>query len=194
MEIRKFRLGDEYAIYDICLRTGAAGQDASELFEDNKLLGHVFAGAYLRFAPQFATVIDEGAVLGYVLGVPDTLEFDARCEAEWWPMLRKRYPDPVSPVSPDEFVMRMIHHPPPAPAIVAEYPAHLHIDLLPQAQGKGYGRILMDQVLSELAEAGAGGVHLGFHPANTGAPAFYTKLGFDELVRSEDAILMGRRL
>lgn len=193
--IRKFRLDDEYAVYDICLRTGAAGGDASDLYDDQRLIGHVYAGPYLRFAPQFASVVDEGAVLGYILGVLDSREFEARCAEEWWPMLRKRYDDPADPRTPDERLMRTIHHPHPAPEdLVGEYPGHLHIDLLPQAQGKGYGRRLMDQLLDELAEAECPGVHLGFDPANKGAEPFYAKLGFTVAARNEGVVWMVRKL
>jgi ribosomal protein S18 acetylase RimI-like enzyme len=195
VSIRKFRLDDEYAVYDICLRTGDAGADAGDLYEDPRLLGHVYAGAYLRFAPEFASVVDEGAVLGYVLGVPDTRGFERRCEEEWWPRLRKQYPDPMSPATPDERLMRRIHHPHPAQEeIVAAYPSHLHIDLLPQTQGKGYGRLLMEALLEELTAAGSTGVHLGFDPRNEGAQRFYPRLGFTEVFRNEYVVMMARAL
>ena len=135
--IREFRAGDEAAIYDICLRTGASGEDATHLYSDPDLLGHVFAGPYLKLCPEFASVVEEdGDVLGYILGAPDTRAFEARCEAEWWPPLRGRYPDPGIPMTPDERMMHAIHHFAPAPdEIVAGYPSHLHIDLLPRTQG-----------------------------------------------------------
>ncbi len=195
MSIRKFRLDDEYAVYDICLRTGEAGADASDLYEDPRLLGHVYAGAYLRFAPEFASVVDEGGVLGYVLGVVDTREFEQRCEEEWWPRLRKQYPDPESPSTPDERLMQQIHHQHPAPEeVVAAYPSHLHIDLLPQAQGKGYGRALMETLVEELIAAESPGVHLGIDLRNEGAQQFYPKLGFSEVFRNEYVVMMGRTL
>jgi ribosomal protein S18 acetylase RimI-like enzyme len=65
-----------------------------------------------------------------------------------------------------------------------DYPAHLHINLLPRAQGHGAGRRLIHRLLASLAEAGAGGVHWGVDPANTAAMGFYRKLGFAE-VREE---------
>ncbi|MEO5873682.1 MAG: GNAT family N-acetyltransferase [Streptosporangiaceae bacterium] len=195
MSIRKFRLDDEYAVYDICLRTGEAGADASDLYEDPRLLGHVYAGAYLRFTPEFASVVEEGAVLGYVLGAPDTREFERRCEQEWWPQLRRRYADPVAPATPDERLMQRIHHPGHAREdLLGQYPSHLHIDLLPQAQGKGYGRSLMEALLEELAATGSPGVHLGIDARNAGAQQFYPKLGFGEVYRDEHVVLMARDL
>lgn len=37
---------------------------------------------------------------------------------------------------------------------VAAYPAHLHIDLLPDWQGKGHGRALMHKLLQALRRKG----------------------------------------
>ncbi|MEO3785976.1 GNAT family N-acetyltransferase [Actinocorallia sp. B10E7] len=196
MAIREFRPGDEAAVYDICLRTGASGEDATHLYADPELLGHVFAGPYLRLCPEFASVVDEGGeVLGYILGAPDTRGFETRCEAEWWPPLRERYPDPVSPATPDERMMRAIHHFHPAPdAIVEEYPSHLHIDLLPQTQGKGYGRRLMERLRDQLRRSGSPGLHLGVSPANTRAVGFYEALGLTRVIEDEHVVWMAERL
>lgn len=195
MTIRAFRPGDEAAVYDICLRTGASGKDATSLYEHPELLGHVFAGPYMRLCPEFASVIDEGEVLGYVLGAPDTRAFEARCEAEWWPPLRARYPDPAEARTPDERLMRALHHFFPAPgALVAEYPSHLHIDLLPSTQGRGYGRKMMDRLRAQLREAGSPGLHLGVDPRNTGAVGFYRALGLSTVIEDDHVIWMAERL
>jgi hypothetical protein len=44
--------------------------------------------------------------------------------------------------------------------ILQRHPAHVHIDLLPHARGKGHGRALMRLQLGQLARRGAVGVHL----------------------------------
>ena len=36
-------------------------------------------------------------------------------------------------------------------AEVADYPAHLHIDLLPELQGQGFGRALIRRLLARTA-------------------------------------------
>ncbi len=46
----------------------------------------------------------------------------------------------------------------------AEYPAHLHIDLLPETQGQGLGRGLMETLFAELTRRGVRGLHLGIDP------------------------------
>jgi ribosomal protein S18 acetylase RimI-like enzyme len=77
---------------------------------------------------------------------------------------------------------------------LTDYPAHLHIALAPQAQGKGAGRVLMDTYLKALRAAGVPRVHLSMSAANTGARAFYDRLGFHQIARpAPTRVLLGRR-
>jgi len=193
--IRPYRPGDDDALYDICLRTGDSGEDATHRYTDPRLIGELFVGPYLRFEPELAFVIEEsGQVLGYILGARDTRAFEAACEQHWWPPLRRRYPlDAFPSDSADASLVNHIHRPGRADDdVVADYPAHLHIDLLPPAQGRGLGRALMQRLLAALREAGAPGVHLGVGAANERAVGFYTRLGFEVLKRPPRALVMGR--
>lgn len=185
--IRRARPGDEQAFYDICLLTGDSGVDASALYADPRLLGHVYAAPYLHFAPEFAFVMeDEQGVGAYVVAAPDSLAFEDTLERKWWPALREQYPDPATiPAdqrTPDQRMMHLIHHPSRTPAeLAARYPAHLHIDLLPRMQGGGNGKRLMHTLLDALARAGVPGVHLGVGGRNEKAVGFYRHMGFQEL-------------
>ena len=78
VQIRPFRPGDADAVYDVCLRTGERGGDATGLV-DRDLIGDVWAGPYLAYAPELAFVAEDpaGRVVGYVLGVRDTRGFEA---------------------------------------------------------------------------------------------------------------------
>jgi GNAT superfamily N-acetyltransferase len=182
--IRTARAEDRGALYDICLRTGDRGADASALHADPELLGHVYVGPYLALEPGFAYVVadPEGRVQGYCLGTADSAGFAARCEAQWWPDLRRRYPEPVSRPPADQELVELIHRPPVTDsAIVARFPGNLHIDLLPAIQGRGLGRALIDQLAASLVAAGCPGLHLGVARDNERAVSFYRRLGFDEV-------------
>lgn len=197
MHIRPYRPADRPALYEVCLRTGDAGRDATGQYADPSLLGHLYVGPYLALAPQFAFVLDDaGTPAGYVLGALDTERFEAACEASWWPALRRRYPDPGDvPRTPDQRLAAYLHHPPVAAReITAGYPSHLHIDLLPAAQGRGYGRLLMARLFDALGAAGSPGVHLGVAAANTNAIGFYRRMGFEELASFPTHLTMGRSL
>lgn len=198
--VRGATAADRADLYRICLLTGDAGTDATGLCADPELLGHVYVGPYLALEPQFAFALDDGTgVAGYVLGAVDTDDFEQDCERSWWPALRARYPAPEPSRracwNRDEELIGMIHHPVPTPGAVLErYPSHLHIDLLPQAQGRGLGALLIGRLLTALAAAGSPGVHLGVSSSNHRARRFYARVGFAELDAGGHGVLMARPL
>ena len=196
MIIRPYRPADRDRLYEICLLTGADGEDASELYAVPTLLGEVYVGPYLEFAPDLAWVAElDGEPAGYVLGAADTWSLEMHCEAQWWPELRKRYPRGSQSSPADSAIVDLIHRPPTAePGVLASYPAHLHIDLLPSLQGRGAGRVLIDTLLTELAARGVPGVHLGVSLANVRAVGFYQHLGFRTIAVGPDSFTLGKRL
>ena len=78
--------------------------------------------------------------------------------------------------------------------IPSAYPAHLHVNLLPEAQRDGWGRRLIERELDALQTAGAAMVHLGVSLKNERVVAFYEKLGFQVLFTNAAAIYMGREI
>ena len=196
-KIRPYRPGDEQVLYDICLRTGDSGEDATGLYQEPDLLGAVYVGPYLRLAPEHALVgVDDDGVAGYVLGAPDTAAFEAACERDWWPAQRTRYLlDRYPEDSLDGRIARQVHQPYVTdPDVIERYPAHLHIDLLPRLQGQGMGRQLLTALLDGLAAAGAQGVHLGVGSANQRAIGFYRRMGFTDVRAYTHSLIMGRAL
>jgi ribosomal protein S18 acetylase RimI-like enzyme len=198
--IRPYRPADLEAIYRICLLIGDNGEDATPLYREHSILGDLYAGAYGRFAPEFAFMAEDAeGVCGFTLGVLDTTAFDQRLERDWWPSLRLRYRDPgdipTEERNPDQRAAALIHHPPRIPdEILAAYPSHLHIDVLPRLQGKGVGGRLMQTLLEALREAGSSGVHLVVSAGNPRAIGFYHHLGFRELAAGATNFTLGRRL
>lgn len=194
------RPSDRDALYRICLETADSGADATHIYRDPLLVGHIYAAPYLAYAPAFAFVLeDEKGVCGYVIGAPDSRGFEAILEREWWPALRAQYADPAdipaAQRSPDQRLIHLIHHPNTAPqGILDAYPSHLHVDLLPRGQGGGNGRRVLERLFAALREAGSPGVHLGVGGKNTRAIGFYRHLGFQELERDGGGLLLGLKL
>ena len=197
--VRLARPSDRAACYEVCLRTGDSGRDATSLHSDPEALGNVYVGAYLAFEPAFALVLeDDGGVCGYALGALDTRSFHARYIKEWLPPLRALRPAPPPPASAwsrDEQLWNLYHHPELfVPDPYAPYPSHLHIDLLPRAQGRGCGRAMMDELLERLKAAGSTGVHLAMAADNHRAAGFYARIGFHELARTHDTLFLRKGL
>lgn len=185
VSIRPAHPGDLPALYRVCHATGINGHDASVHVHDPDLIAHIYAGPYAVLEPNLVLVatVDQ-RVAGYVLGTADTIDFHRRTEADWFPALRERYrlPAPEDTSHNAEF-LRALHrgHPPPAGIDLHRYPAHLHIDLLPVAQGHGLGRRLIEQWFALLRERRIPGAHLYVSSANPRAIAFYEHLGFERV-------------
>lgn len=180
-EIRSYRPADRDDLYDICVRTADAGGDARGHYSNDDLMGDLFAGPYAHLEPDMAFVLDDGhgRAVGYIVGTRDTATFVKRYAAEWIPLVGAKYDD----AEPRDRDMVALHLHPEWRVVpeLADYPAHLHIDLLPAYQGRGYGRGLMDAFLGAARRAGVKGVHLGMLTVNVKARAFYDRLGFSEL-------------
>jgi GNAT superfamily N-acetyltransferase len=187
MRIRPFQPDDLEALYRISLATGLAGGDASSLYADPKLIGHIYAAPYAMLAPDLALVAeDDQGVAGFAVGATDTTAWERTLEQLWWPSLRERYAMPTDPDrerwTHDERRVLMIHHPTLTPVAIAQrYPAHLHMNLLPRLQGRGVGTTLFRQWMALAAARGAKATHVAINRANTGGIAFWGKMGFAEL-------------
>jgi ribosomal protein S18 acetylase RimI-like enzyme len=197
--IRRYRETDLAAVYDICVRTAEAGQDARGKYQSDDLMGDLFAGPYVYLDPQVAFVLASAErTVGYIVGTPDTAAFARAYRDRWIPRLAGRYQvPPQPPVSPDEQMLALHYRPerllwPGLP----QYPAHLHIDLLPAFQGAGYGRALMATFCDAVARAGAVGVHVTVVADNVPAIGFYRRLGFEPLAVDDPGpvVYLGRKL
>lgn len=199
--IRPARMEDLPALYQVCVQTGDGGADATGRFSDPAWLGHRFVGPYVALEPGFSwTLEDEAGPCGYVLGTADSLNFSQHFESDWYPRvaadldsIRRAVPIAPSDLELEQrrwFEDRRWEFPQP----LEEFPAHLHIDLLPRAQGRGFGVRLVGTLLDAMRAARVTGVHLVMHPDNDRARHFYQKLGFRTHTRSREAEVLVRDL
>lgn len=200
--LRPARPGDEPGAYHVCMKTGDFGRDGEPFYRDDPdALGRIFVGPYLAFEPDFSLMLeDDEGICGYALGALDSKTFYARYEREWRPRLCAQFPPPggePASWSRVQLVHSWYHQPDYfMPEPYATYPSHLHIDLLDRAQGQGWGRRMLEQVMDRLRERGSPGAHLGVSMANEPAFGFYQHLGFRELARvgtgRDGCIYMGK--
>lgn len=184
--IRLCQPGDIDSLYTISLATADAGRDASHLYRDGRMVGHIYSAPYAHLSPQTAWVAEDAeGVAGYIVGVFDTNAFEEELERSWWPQLRALYKVPSGdPQDWDADQRRSfaIHHPKRAlPEIVTLFPAHIHMNVLPRLQGQGAGRALLSQWMAMARRAGVTGVHLGANAGNHRGIGFWAAQGFARL-------------
>ena len=195
-EIRPYRPSDYDAVSRICTLTAEKGGDATGLYVSDELMPDIFVRPYVALEPELAFVVDDdGEVGGYIVGVADTRRFVERFTDEWLPGFAQKYTHIVPHTNKNEMIIHLGFWP--ERMLIAEadeYPAHLHIDLLPKYQGTGLGRRLIETLRAALRERGVKGLHLSMDAANTNARAFSDRMGFTELPSSTaDAPLLGIR-
>lgn len=199
LSIRPYRPADRAAVGQICVKTGASGNDATGHFASDELLPAVYAYPYVDFAPDLAWVVqtDEGEAIGYILGAADARELAQWWEREWLPVYNDLLPVDDSWGEGDLSLRKngadpghLLHQ------HVEDYPALFHIDLLPEAQGGGLGRKLVTTFCAALAQRGVHSLAIGVAADNESAVGFYRRLGFEEIARNEsdgkvDSYMMG---
>jgi ribosomal protein S18 acetylase RimI-like enzyme len=195
--IRPYRPADRDGLANVCIRTGAGGEDATNDYADPTILPQIFATPYAHLEPALAFVLEDSAagregaartssgvvdgIAGYILGTSDTAVFARRFRDEWLPLVGDRYP-PVDARASDKTMADQLHNPERmVMPELADWPAHLHINLLPAYQGQGFGRQMMETFTRALRRAGVSAVHLGMSSSNTRARAFYDRMAFEVL-------------
>jgi ribosomal protein S18 acetylase RimI-like enzyme len=215
LRIRPAENSDVPYLYDICLKTADSGKDASALFRDPYLVGQYYAAPYVFFNPELCFIAENDFIPeGYIIATADTIRFNAWLETKWLPPLRSRYlrmnslqinlPESQhvkqAQSQKELHIINRIHanhvtiEDPQTIALQEMYPAHLHIDLLPSIQGKGFGRILMETLFEKLKEINCPGIQLGVDGTNLNAIGFYKKIGFSVLEEKNWGLNMGKKL
>jgi GNAT superfamily N-acetyltransferase len=171
--------------------------DKSVDFEPARTIGsYLWCKAYYTLTPSTCFALDDGSgrTIGYILGTPDTKAFVRR----WHEMLNtfidsKLIPPPGPDLAVEESAGDLVRslkkslYEAQCSMLLGEgkeqllkaYPAHLHVNILPEYQGRGCGKMMINTFLERLRQLGAPGVHLGMVRSNDGARRFYERLGFE---------------
>ncbi len=161
------------------------------------MLGNYYVAPYLCHHSDYAFVLSQaGVVTGYALATLDADAFNKYLNEEYLPRIRQRYFPRIEAFTlaeKDLWELYTAEHSS-NPEFLKSYPSELHIDLLPVAQGVGFGRALMEKLLATLKSGGSPGVHLILSADNQGAFGFYRRLNFQVLTRDLGSITMGLTL
>lgn len=130
--------------------------------------------------------------MGYCIGTYDTSGFSARWRKEFVPTVDESIVPRPGIVTEDENMEREeckifreavytgdCSHLLAYPEVLEEYPAHMHIDILPEYQRKGYGTKLINTLFEKVKSEGAKGIHLDMVRSNELAAKFYESIGFE---------------
>lgn len=198
--IRSAHSADLPWLYEVCRATVDLRQhpEAAHAELDPYLVGQLYVAPYIAFEPAASAVLTlEGRVQGYAVGTSDSKAFEAFLSDTWLPRVREQYPRPLPHLTPrDQAFLEAIHAPrPQLPTWLEHYPAHLHADLLPKSQGRGFGRKLVGHFFDYLRQAGCPGAHVDVARNNPAAIAFYRALGLTTLLEeTANGVVLGLEL
>lgn len=183
--IRPYRDSDRKAVETICVATAPAALVATEKRKSQTLL--LYNRYYTRASQAhcFVAADEQDRPVGYILCAPDFKVFRQGFLSKEVKALCKLGPAAVIQGYGEAAL--------PKP-FAKKYPAHLHIDIMPEYQRQGAGRKLMDTLLAHLQNLGVPGVMLVAGAQNHQAVAFYQKYGFQRLGVMGGSIVFGLKI
>ncbi len=183
--MRPYEAADRATVRRICHVTGYMGEPAAWYWRDQESFADLFTGYYTDHEPRSASVCEvDGQVAGYLLGCRDTsaavdpARIFGRCVVRRGLLVRPGTAGFVWRSIGDAVVAGVRRRLPPSVVVDPRWPAHLHLDLLPGARGRGAGAALVRGWLDRLRCEGVAGCHLQTLAENSRAVAFFAAMGF----------------
>jgi len=189
-QIRPYQPQDRDGVRQICCDTADAGQPVERFFPDREVFGDLLTNYYTEHEPQSTFVADnDGEVVGYLTGCLDTSRF-VRVMA--WRIVPPAFvkalfrgtlwhPQTIRFVRPN--LSMWLKSGCRGGANLADYPAHLHVNVREGFRGQHLGQQLVEKFCDRAKAAGVRGVHAGVSAENPRACHFFQELGFVPLYR-----------
>lgn len=192
---------DEEEILNVCYHTGFFGEDLQDknTFNDIKLFGYLFCIYYIRYEIDHCFVAEDSKtnkIVGYVIGTMNSKKqkrlfllkmscaiFFRVSTYTWW-----KYPETFKTIL--FFITHGNSNTHPL-HINDEYPAHLHINTLPEYQHMGIGSMLLANFEKHAKENQIIGIHLETTDMNFKAVPFYLKNGYNMIYKTESTLWEG---
>ncbi|WP_336204052.1 GNAT family N-acetyltransferase [Nonomuraea sp. LPB2021202275-12-8] len=186
MEIRTFAESDRAELRELFGRVGE-GAPTESLWGHVDSEAAVYLNPYMELEPDSLFVaVAGGALVGYLTGCLDSAAFPG--EGERMEKAMRTYRLVFRP-RPAAFFARSLadlawaavrREPGVGEFADARWPAHLHINVAPEARGTGAADGLMSRWLDRLRKAGSPGCHLQTLVENARAVRFFERMGFAE--------------
>ena len=184
MTVRPYENEDFESVQYVCL--GSVGKENASEYERNFLL-NTYCNYYLEHEPHNCFVVSDknNKVIGYILCAENFDSFSKIFLEKYATKALKfkgiyRIASTLSIGEQKKFK--------------TNYPAHLHIDILPEYHHKGLGRQLINTLIEHLKLKGVKGVMLSVFIGNKGAIKFYEKCGFTRIKTGLTSIVFAKEL
>ena len=184
MKIRPYHANDKADVGFVCLNSD--GPCKASKRGRNFLLA-VYCDYYIENEPEncFVATDENDKAIGYIISTESFDKFKEVYMRDYYTRIKKweyrRRKSALRAIESQEKYKE-------------EYPAHFHIDLLPQYQHKGLGRKLMDALCDKLRSNGVSGVMFTVWYKNYNAIRFYEKYGFQLIETKETTLVYGLKL
>lgn len=176
--IRKYEEKDKENVQFVCLNSEGPEEAPDEA--TGRFILITFCNYYLEHEPENCFVVDDdGRAVGYIICAENYDKYKEIFDRDYLPLTEE--------FGPERYRWALTSSDPQG-EFKGEYPAHLHIDILPEYHRLGLGGQLVSTLREHLASKGIDGVCLCCGPNNERAVNFYKKRGFTLLsIDSEDA-------
>ena len=183
MRIRPYEPGDKEDVRFICLNSEwPCDMDARGCH----FILTTYCDYYIEKEPEncFVAVNDENRAVGYIICTENYDRFRPVFLREYVPRIPAEDPERREDAVNSTLLQEKFK---------ALYPAHLHIDLLPEYQRMGLGHRLVDTLRAHLKEKNVPGVMLTVGGQNRVGQSFYKKYGFERLDETPGDVAFGIR-
>ena len=182
LTIRQYSEKDYDRVREICTATAPP-----VLQKKRDLLLALYCDYYIEQEPDncFMLADENDCVVGYVLIAENEQKYRQIYTAEYLPKVKK--------YSPLLWLVKKGALKKEDPKFLP-FPAHLHIDILPEYQDKGLGAKLLDAAFAHLKSKKVPSIMLGVSTANKKAVRFYERYGFKPLVQKGGVLYVGLTL
>jgi ribosomal protein S18 acetylase RimI-like enzyme len=184
IHIRLYLPSDQQVVFKIAADTAFFGEPVESFMEDRRLFCDLVVRYYTTYEPDHCWVaVGEDGVIGYLLGCVDTSIQIRRWIRNILPflirnLLRGNYRIGKRTLGyMVGMVLGYLNREEPELRL-ADYPAHLHINVQKEHRGSGSGHLLMAAYLEQLHNQQVRGVSLETTSLNLAAIHLYEKFGF----------------
>lgn len=186
--IRRYIPADRESVRRISCDTADLGRPIESIFRDRRVLADLLTSYYTDYTGRSCWVAEaDGRVIGYLTGCLNTRHF-------FWVMAVR-----ITPLILLESLLRGSFFSRQGRHLLSlavkslmmggffrriplnEYPAHLHIDILPEFRRKQIGSQLIEKFFDQCRVSGIPGVHLSTRDDNKAGRDFFKSIGFKEM-------------